>query len=489
MKISFVNPIINSNRAPFCKEKASEPNPNSAFKPFEHDGMTLKGAYNKAFVSFKGYYGDGEPSRKLFWILAGTNDLSENKYTNSHLYNDGNTGSKKWVKLPPEQLLKFEPKHSIEAIFSLSKPKNAALTIPTQISTPDYGNNWGRKANYIEINPRTIANIEGDKKTEGLLNLIKLLPAIPPSPTAFANCIILSQLYPSIHNDGKVGDSSLYTINLDAGISKNLTSDGLSRDGQKMGDDEMVRAFNDLSHARGLKTGIRLPLSEGQIRVKGKEFNWGKDENAFIDACCDAVDLGFDSIFFDSAKHVGNHEMEHYCGVGVVPNFEQMQYINQQIRQRTGRNDISIVGEKCTEDYRYKEMGLTAGNAWSDANNFECVLYDSEKQSFNQDYAAGPTVSDDNDEGQMFLDQRLNKIKNVLFGYNDVSKKLPSFMQMQDIFPLTQNTNTHKEMLESENYSAYGDTDSHYNNLFNTSATAKNHTESVYNEFLNVMYK
>lgn len=445
--------------------------------------------YNKALVSFKGYHGDLNPAKRLFWILSGTNDIYENSYIKSHLFNGGDTGWKKWVNLLPEELLKFNPKDSIEAICTLNKKEHGLPEIPIHIPSPNYGDKWGRNANYIEINPRTIACVEGDKISEGALNAIKLLPAIPPSTNSYANCVILSQLYPTMHNDGKIGHASLYEINLHSGISKNLVSDKLTRDGQKINNQEIVKAFNDLAHYRGLKTGIRMPLSSGQMQVQGQPFNWYQHEKAFIDSCCDAVDLGFDSIYFDSAKHVGFYDMANYQGSGSLPNFQQMQYITQQIRSKTGRNDIALIGEKCNKDNRFKEMGLTAGTDVVYPDNYWSAWYDSVKQSHNREYAAGLDVSNDNDIGQIPLNMRFNRIANALNSFRHPADKLPSFMQLTDLFPLNPYTNTHQEMMIGKNYSSFGDVDSHYNNIFSSAPEARQYTNAVYNLFKDAMYK
>ena len=327
-------------------------------RTYNESGLNNIAAYNKANITFKGYYGDQQPAKKLFWILTGRNNICKDDETDYHTYHT--LSGKKWVTINPEDLLKRSPEQAIQSICTL----NNYYDIPSYILSPNYGDKWGRRANYIEINPRTVALSQGNEKQEGLLNIIKLLPAIPPSSKSYANCIVLSQLYPTMGNydDNKTGDRSLYTVDLHSGISKNLTSRNLSRGRERMGDDEQVKAFNDLAHIRGLKTGIRMPLSEGQMTVKGRPFNWDKDEKAFIDACCWAVELGFDSIFFDSAKHVGDYDMGNYCGHGRIPNYKQMQYITNQIRSKTGRNDISLVGEKCNDDTRFNDLGLTAGN-------------------------------------------------------------------------------------------------------------------------------
>ncbi len=463
----------------------TEPSCNASEKQSRNNGLNNIANYNKVGINFKGYYGDQQPAKKLFWILTGRNNICRDDETNYKTYHTGS--NKRWVVTNPEDLLKRTPEQAIQSICTL----NDYYEIPPYILSPNYGDKWGRRANYIEINPRTLALTQGNEKQEGFLNIIKLLPAIPPSSKSYANCIVLSQLYPTMGNydDNKTGDRSLYAVDLHSGISKNLTSRNLSRGHDRMGDDEQVKAFNDLAHIRGLKTGFRMPLSEGQMTVQGRPFNWDKDEKAFIDACCWGVELGFDSIFFDSAKHVGDYDMGNYCGCGRVPNFQQMQYITSQIREKTGRNDISLVGEKCDNNTRFNELGLTAGNDWGRADDFNSVMHEFKQQRWNDEYAAGPVISDDNDNGSLNFETRLHRIKNAFNAYEDISYRLPTFMQMADIFPLSPYTNTHEQMMKSQNRSGFGDIDSGYNNIFNTSPEAFNYRMDVYKEFANSIHQ
>ena len=155
---------------------------------------TNRAMLNRSLISFKGYYGDSQPLKKLFWISTGRNDVYEDNWTKEHLYQVGN---KKWVN-------------------------NQYPGIPPYIPSPNFGDKWGRQANYIEINPRVVAKYDGNRVTEGLLGVMKLLPAIPTSPNSFANCIVLSQLYPAIYGDGYKDAGSLYCANLHAGISQTL---------------------------------------------------------------------------------------------------------------------------------------------------------------------------------------------------------------------------------------------------------------------------
>ena len=475
-----VNPN-NIVKSTYSNKVQTSKNQQESVNTYSQTGIENLAAYNKAGINFKGYYGDQQPAKKLFWILTGRNNICKDNETEQNMYRTVN--GKNWVTTNPENLLKRNPEQAIQSICTL----NNHYEIPSYILSPDYGDKWGRRANYIEINPRTVAMTIGNEKQEGLLNVIKLLPAIPPSAKSYANCIILSQLYPTMNNydDNKTGDRSLYTVDLHSGISQNLTSRNLARNGQRMGDDEQVKAFNDLAHIRGLKTGIRMPLSEGQMSVQGRPFNWDKDEKAFIDACCWAVELGFDSIFFDSGKHVGDYDMGNYCGVGRLPNYQQMQYITNQIREKTGRNDISLVAEKANDDTRFNNLGFTAGTDWGRADDFYSVMHEYKKQAWNDEYASGPIISDDNDNGGMNFEARLNRIKNSFNAYENISYRLPTFMQMTDIFPLSPYTNTHELMMQSKNPTAYGDLESGYNNIFNTSPASYNYRMAVYNEFAN----
>ena len=449
---------------------------------YETKSLDCLSIYNKSNISFKGYYGDKQPAKKLFWIVSGRNKIYRDEETEKNAWRIN--GQKKWSTMLPSDLLIRTPEQAIQSICTL----NNTYHIPSYILSPNYGDNWGRRANYIEFNPRLLAKANGNMKSEGLLNMIKLLPAIPPSSKNIPNCVVLSQLYPTYgsYNDGYIGNQSLYTADLHSGISKNLTSRNLTRDNQRMGDDELVKAFNDLAHFRGLKTGFRIPISEGQLTVQGRSFNWDSETEAFIDACCWAVDLGFDAIFIDSAKHVGGYDMQYYCGVGAIPDYKKMQYINHQIRHRTGRNDIAIIAEKANDDSRFENLGFSAGNDWGLADNVNNLWHEYHKQEWNNNYAAGPVISDDNDTGKMSYNQRLQRIKNALHVFNNPSRKLPVYMQMHDLFPLNEFANTHDTMLNSRNRSAYGDVPSNYRNIFAQNPTAYKHINNVYKEFASV---
>jgi len=479
--INQISPNLAYNTLNLQKKKEKSSAISLPFKESSFEKHTnLIAELNKSIISFKGYYGDPQPVKKLFYIVSGKNQVYEDLWTHAHTFR---AGIKKWVDAHPIELMKRTPEQAIQSICTLIKPDNQYPGIPSYIPTPNFGDKWGRFANYIEINPRVIAKYKDGRITDGLLQTIKLLPAIPTSPNSFANCIILSQLYPSHYGDGTLQSSSLYSTNLHAGISNNLTSEGLFA---KMGADEQVKAFNDLAHLLGFKTGFRMFLSSGQLRVKGQPFAWKTHEKAFIDACAWGIELGFDSIYFDSAKHVV--DMNGYCGIGDVPNKEQMAYILHQIREKTGRNDLAFIGEKCDDRQIFKECGYTAGTDWGDANDFHSVKWESMKQAPNREYAAGPDVSNDNDNGRLSYQERLNRLNSCLFGFNHVNNKLPSYMQLHDYMPLSPHVNTHGLMMRTTQLissNAWTECERHWDGIFASTPEANQHRKNVNNIFAN----
>ena len=103
-------------------------------------------------------------------------------------------------------------------------------------------------------------------------------------------------------------------------------------------------------------------ISEDQLKVVRENqedecFRWNnlEHEELFIKSCVDLINLGFEAIFFDSAKHIGGYDMENYTGVGALPEYHQMQYILNEIRSRSKNTHLSFIGEKSSEDFeRYK---------------------------------------------------------------------------------------------------------------------------------------
>lgn len=486
MNVSLdINRIGKNNRSAFLnKKKLALTMPTNfvvqnKFELFDKQTALLN---KSSLIAFKGYYGDSQPLKKLFWNCTNRNDVYEDDWAKSRIYD---VNGKKWLNARPRELLRLSPERTIQSLCTIIKPNDQYPGIPPYIPTPNFGDKWGRHANYIEINPRTIAKYDNGRVTEGLLSTMKIMLAIPTSPNSFANCIMLSQLYPTINGDGSTDSDSLYCTNLHSGISQTLTCDGLYG---KMGADEQVKAFNDMAHLLGFKTGFRIPLSSNQLKVNGNQFNWYEHEKAFIDACVWGIELGFDSIYFDSGKHVV--DMNGYMGNGSVPNKDQMAYITHQIRQKTGRCDIAFIGEKADDRIDFKYVGYTAGTDWGRADDFESVRWEAKKQKWSRDYAAGPEVSNDNDYGSSRYEQwqRLNRLNSCLFGFDYKEDKLPTYMQLTDIFPLSPYTNTHEQMMyakEMPGSDAWTECERHWDGVFDSHPDAYWYTDKIYHSFEN----
>lgn len=411
---------------------------------------------------------------KLLTALGHNTTLHFDNWTKKHEITAGN---KKWIaNILPYQLLERSIKKAVESIVTLCECEEFFHEFPDNIETPNYGDNWGRLANYIEINNRAIAEMHGSNSKNGILSTIKLIPAIPPSAKSWANCIIISQIFPNIFGDGFVKapweENSIYGIKLNSGYSGNIIDYDIIN---KISAEEQLKAFNDLAHFHGLKTGFRTVISADQIKVSypdhEEDFGWCNPEHQeiFIKEHVKLIDLGFECIFFDSAKHIGGYDCENYTGVGDLPEYAQMQYILNEIRVRSGKTTLSFVGEKSTGDFeRYKNLGLTAGTAFLPPNDYNTVKDWAMKLKYNREYAPGIEVSNDNDNGGSRYEDRLNKIHNCLFAYEYPSDKLPSFMQMEDLFPLRYDTSTHHLMMTNPSYSTDGTPVSHWKNLFTT---------------------
>ena len=404
------------------------------------------------------------------------------------------SGFKKWIcNILPSELLIRIVKQAVETLVTINESGEFYNIFPDNIQTPNYGDKWGRSANYIEINNRAIAEMYGGRTKNGILSSIKILPAIPPSAKSWANCIILSQIFPNIYGDGynkaPWEENSIYGIKLNSGYSTNIIDFEIT-----LTPEEQFRAFNDLAHIHGLKTGFRTVISADQIKIakpyeEDITFNWNNPEHQelFIDEHVKLINLGFEAVFIDSAKHIGGYDMENYTGVGALPGYEQMQYILYEIRRRSGCQTISFAGEKSTGDFeRYRNLGLTTGTAFIPPDNYDKVKCWSEKLKYNKDYAPGVEVSNDNDEGGRSYEERLNRINSSLFAYEYPSDKLPSFMQMEDLFPLRYDTNTHHLMMTNPSYSTDGTPQSHWENLF-TKEDGRNYNSKAGELFCHAM--
>ena len=81
-------------------------------------------AQKTSALNFKGYYGDKQPIKKLFYIVSGKNSVYEDAWTKSRLYQ---VGLKKWINAHPADLLKRTPEQLIQSICTLIKPDNHQL--------------------------------------------------------------------------------------------------------------------------------------------------------------------------------------------------------------------------------------------------------------------------------------------------------------------------------------------------------------------------
>ena len=383
---------------------------------------------------------------------------------------------RKWLaNITPVDLLNRTVKESIESIVTLCQCNNFYKNFPNIIKTPNYGDNWGVNANYIEINNRAIAEMKGNLCRNGILSSIKILPAIPPSAKSWANCIILSQIFPNIYGDGynklPHEENSIYGIKLNSGYSLNIIDYEIV---EKISPNEQFKAFNELANFHGIKTGFRTVISADQIKIAQPNsddigFDWNNNEhlNLFLESHIKLINNGFEAVFIDSAKHIGGYDMDNYTGVGALPTYEQMQYIIHEIRSRTGKTHLSFVGEKSSGDFeRYKNLGLSTGTGFIDPNNFHTVRDEAINYKYSETYSPGIEVSNDNDTGGRSYEERLHRINNSLFAYEFPSDKLASFMQMEDLFPLRYDTNTHHLMMCNPSYSEDGTPKSHWENLF-----------------------
>lgn len=414
---------------------------------------------------------------KLLKALGTSTRLTKNDYSNYIAFHGvGCAYSKRWLgNIVPADLLKLSVKEAIEIIATISEGCIFYDKFPDYIGTPVYGDKWGRLANYIEINNRAIAVMDNGCTCKGILSCIKLLPAIPPSAKSWANCIILSQIWQNIYGDayekGPFVENSIYALRLNTSYSDNIIDYSIV---DKITPEEQLKAFVDLAHFRGLKVGFRHVISADQMKVArpycdDEIFSWTNPEHIeiYINECVKLMNLGFECMFIDSAKHIGGYDMANYTGVGALPEYHQMQYILNEIRSRTGKTNISFVGEKSSDDFeRYRMMGLNAGTDFITGDNFEAVRNLSERLKYYRDYAPGVEVTNDNNEGGLSYEQKLNRINSALFGFNLASDKLPSFMQMNDLFPLRYDTSTHHLMMTNPSYSTDGTALSHWENLF-----------------------
>ena len=69
--------------------------------------------------------------------------------------------------------------------------------------------------------------------------------------------------------------STIYGIKLGIGYSENIIDFDIA---DKISPEEQFKAFNDLAHFRGLKTGFRTIISEDQLKVSHPFYKNGHTE-------------------------------------------------------------------------------------------------------------------------------------------------------------------------------------------------------------------
>ena len=241
---------------------------------------------------------------KLLKALGETTKLEYNEYSNYiGFHGIGNAYNKRWLgNIVPADLLKLSVKDAVEIIVTLSEGGIFYNKFPDYIETPNYGDKWGRLANYIEINDRAIAFMDDGCTCKGILSCIKLLPAIPPSAKSWANCIILSQIWQNIYGDayekGPFEENSIYGLRLNASYSENIIDYSIV---DKITPEEQLKAFVDLAHFRGIKVGFRHVISADQIKVAcpnhdDEIFSWNNPKHIeiYITECVKLMNLGFE---------------------------------------------------------------------------------------------------------------------------------------------------------------------------------------------------
>ncbi|MDC0358016.1 hypothetical protein OAO01_04300 [Oligoflexia bacterium] len=362
------------------------------------------------------------------------------------VFHDG--GPRRWVHFEDPRTYLTRP---LRDAICLIEKAIVGSNIDYKEVNASYPDTWGAQATYIDMAPRFFGGLHG---------MIRMLPAIPPSQHGTATCVLLRGLFAPIGDsfyaidwrDGEDGfDPELFTGDLECGNFQDHET--------------LIRAFNDLAHARGLKTGFAMVTNSDQLHLHGRAVDWRSDydQNFFMDRCAHALSLGFDAIHFDSIKHAGGYDhsgqyhiydAQNYHGVGLPIPFEVMQMTTHLLRHWSGRNDLSFVGEFADQEPRYREMGLNAGIAYDAGGCDEhSVAQLCNEQAGSRRYKAGLDVSDDNDDGRHSQAQRLASAQRALL--SQTANKIPVLLTQADLFPLI-NTSYHKVVLQPIHWYDHG---------------------------------
>ena len=107
---------------------------------------------------------------KLLCALGENNTFEYDEETVNKAFRGINRAyEKKWLgEIVPYEVLSDSVKASINKTVSLSEGGIFHKTFPKDMHSPNYGNLWGRLANYIEINNRYMAEMDGNRTKNGI---------------------------------------------------------------------------------------------------------------------------------------------------------------------------------------------------------------------------------------------------------------------------------------------------------------------------------
>ena len=88
MRISNILTVSKLNNKSDFRVIEQKNSDNSAL-PYKESSLKCLEAYNRVNINFKGYYGDKQPAKKLFWIATGRNNIYRDDETEKNGIFDG----------------------------------------------------------------------------------------------------------------------------------------------------------------------------------------------------------------------------------------------------------------------------------------------------------------------------------------------------------------------------------------------------------------